>query len=999
MKELLGETTPASTQKKEKTTKTRAVVVASSSPRKRTRSAVKKSPRSKRTRGTTKKRKTSSQPKAPLTVALETSIKSSEDLLDRDESDSVKMSVPPVIVDMSRGADKRTGQAKRKPSKAPSTAARPPSTNKKRQKKEKNEVGQENLDLTSPVVERLRDAARQTLPSDASDRIVSSTSASCLSIDPLKEENKTTLASLTKGPGKSLLLSGGGGTSESVKPSKRRSRRKAGTSRRKKVQETEPTASFSLSEVQDLNLVVGTATSEAISVGGITESQANDPRNFGIPVPRELSRNQGVPKKAPLGVAVPAPVDRSSKLRRKLEQSSMSHPSLSRHVDLDTSDNLMLDSVLPDVGDAADPPASLSLATDWETKSPQELADEGDARRMNAPDYSKGHAPSGMVRDLEELKSAYSDANHLNMDDMRTAVSQYLDGLLSDKVLRFDLALRMRKGNDPLAAAAAITKTASEANGDTVTRASRRKGAGSVLVFNETEAEVLQALCCEPFMIGAPAPAISKTDTEEEVQAVVLRDRMEEWLRMPMDSLEVAVLMGSKPVDTMMYFMAYDDPTSLIKRIYESAMRIGGMAKSASLLCGPQSGHPQNTEKFRTDNALRIIEQALATTNALWVEARALPTTTTEDIDGTKTKLMLDLFTRKESLNIMKAVLTGDFDGQRHNMVRVAVAREEFLAGVFAEPAMRLFMNAAAANSAVSSEDDTNKMLNGNVEPSEWPVDQDVIQMMRSKLANFALQHQQQQQVGDADSESTSSSSSSSETGGPKTPWWKPMLPKLGRPATKAYNADFLREVDPTQSLERPCVNGARYCVSWWMASHGGWPASGSLNRANGAFVMREYYAPDVWDKIVREDSLPETGTHCRLCKLFRAKFHWVQLCMLTLQSRCVIPGYDQGSNNNVFLGALLGQDHCDAIEVDGGYTQDDMLPIGVPGDGSWTGFMDNVVGLCFGRYIPGKCKPPISLNQQRKETVTTNEKSKKVHIIDRPECSCFFEQTNTDFS
>jgi len=551
-------------------------------------------------------------------------------------------------------------------------------------------------------------------------------------------------------------------------------------------------------------------------------------------------------------------------------------------------------------------------------------------------------------------------------------VGRYLDGVVADKSIRLEMAERMRHGANTLSAATADT-AGSVDDGDAKNAGSlhiaRRKEACNILVMDESEADVLRALCRD-------TPSTGSTDATGP--SMVLRDRMDEFLRMPMDSLEVAVLLGSQPIDTMMYFMAYDDPRSLVKRIYETAMRVGGLSKAASLLCGPETGHPGNVHTFRKRAALQTLQEAQCKVDALWADATDPATSAVAAADNDDpmiVKYKLELFARKESLRMMRSVLTGDLDGQRHNMIRAAVAREEFLGGLYSEPAMRCFGDAQATASTVASVHSGD--AHGQVPPAEWATDRDVIQIMREKLASLA----------DASDTRATTTASAAE------PWWRAMLPKLGEPATKAYCADFLRPVDHTQPMERPCIKGERYCASWWMSSHGAWPANGALNRANGAFVGREFYPPDVWAKILREDALPETGTQCLLCKRFTAKYHWVQLCLLDLQSRCVVPPDPSGTaSDHVYLGTLLGQDHCNAIEPDGGYSEADMLPIGRPGDGSWTGIMAPIVALCFNRYIPGKCVPPITINQRPNPSGGDAEST-------RPELPCYFEQSSSDFS
>ncbi len=1008
MKDLLGQDTiVASTQTDapppEKTAE--AAPIPSTAVTTTTRKSHRRRSRSKSTDGTHRRRKSKRARLRQATVVPEVEAEVPSTLtvaVGADVSGNTSSAAtmpPPAKVDMAKGAAERTGQSKRKTASAEAAAAAiynprtrrrrqkrksfrapgsektpqrssSPSTTKDRSRKKSKRAklsasasdrpqGRQEPDASAPaVVQRLRDTARQSLPADDADRIVASTTASYLGTDSLKEEDKATLPSLVRKTGTPIVVvvaavEGGGATAT--------------------VQ-----MAHKIANVADLESVVGSATPAAAAVCGVSEAQARrslgSEEAGGLPPTREFSKNQGYTKTAGLGLRVPAPGNRASKLRRKVAASSMSHPNLQQQQQhAEGEEGPLLDPPIPDAGHAVEPDGPAD-ETAWETTPAQQLADEADARRMDvAP--SATAAPSGMVRPISELTKVYTDQHRVTQGDLRTAVARYIEGIQADRLFRVEMTDRMREGHDPHEAAQA----AESATANRVSR--RRPRAGATLVMDECEEDVLRALCCEPDGPARGSGVGDDDDDDENHSTTVLRDRMEAWMRTPLDDLEVAVLLGTRPDDTLAYLMAFDDPRALVKRLYETAMRTAGMVGSASLLCGPETGHSGVTSERRQGDALYALDQAEQQICAEWDGLEGGVGVGDAGID---TESVLELYTRRASVRMMRSVLTGDLDGQRLNMVRAAVAREEFLAGLYGEPAMRCFLGPSSSSSTATSGQQQQQQ-----QQREF-TDRDVIKTMRNKLAAMANSQKQQQKHTTAGE-----------------PSWRSYLPKLGTPASKAYCADFLRQADPTQQLERPCISGRRFCVAWWMVSHGGWPATGALNRANGAYVMREFYPPDAWTKIQQEDALPSLRTQCLLCKRFRAKYHWVQLCLLDANSRCVLHPQQQqqqqqqhtDGSDHVFLGALLGQDHCNAIDPEGGYTDADMLPVGRPGDGSWVGVMAPIVALCFNRYVPGKCRPPIDITARAGQSPSTAAAAAAAGQQQRPELPCFFEQSASDFS
>lgn len=76
---------------------------------------------------------------------------------------------------------------------------------------------------------------------------------------------------------------------------------------------------------------------------------------------------------------------------------------------------------------------------------------------------------------------------------------------------------------------------------------------------------------------------------------------------------------------------------------------------------------------------------------------------------------------------------------------------------------------------------------------------------------------------------------------------------------------DFMREPSASNPLERPCVAGEQSCVFVYALKH-------PVVDGEHWFIMREFYLPHIWKKIVEDAKLPKKGTLCYYCKQFRAE-------------------------------------------------------------------------------------------------------------------------------
>lgn len=80
----------------------------------------------------------------------------------------------------------------------------------------------------------------------------------------------------------------------------------------------------------------------------------------------------------------------------------------------------------------------------------------------------------------------------------------------------------------------------------------------------------------------------------------------------------------------------------------------------------------------------------------------------------------------------------------------------------------------------------------------------------------------------------------------------------------------FLREADPSNPLERPCMAGERGCLATQLTN----PFTG---KSEGLW-LREFYMPSIWKKIVEFGKLPERRTHCYFCQKYQAALRYMRL-------------------------------------------------------------------------------------------------------------------------
>ncbi len=77
---------------------------------------------------------------------------------------------------------------------------------------------------------------------------------------------------------------------------------------------------------------------------------------------------------------------------------------------------------------------------------------------------------------------------------------------------------------------------------------------------------------------------------------------------------------------------------------------------------------------------------------------------------------------------------------------------------------------------------------------------------------------------------------------------------------------DFLRQANPSNPLERACAAGKKNCMAMYVQN-----LPNDNNKTEG-FLLREFYLPQVWKKILADEKLPEKRTNCYACKKFRAE-------------------------------------------------------------------------------------------------------------------------------
>ncbi len=91
--------------------------------------------------------------------------------------------------------------------------------------------------------------------------------------------------------------------------------------------------------------------------------------------------------------------------------------------------------------------------------------------------------------------------------------------------------------------------------------------------------------------------------------------------------------------------------------------------------------------------------------------------------------------------------------------------------------------------------------------------------------------------------------------------------------------SDFMRAANSADPLERPCCHGKKYCVGYQLSANSPpWPDIETAEIVDAgddddeAFVPREYYLPEAWQKIENNERLPKRRTACFFCKRFCAR-------------------------------------------------------------------------------------------------------------------------------
>ena len=542
-----------------------------------------------------------------------------------------------------------------------------------------------------------------------------------------------------------------------------------------------------------------------------------------------------------------------------------------------------------------------------------------------------------------------------------------------------------------------------------------RRGGSHNLILDAGEREILEAMCA-PAALAPPTPpsgvALLRQSGAGGKKATEATERFADSLfkalpssgfyratQMPLDEIEVAVLSGASLRDAMSYFMSFDDSVAAMEAVYESARRMVAVTTNVDMLRqtysrtkGPSStafrgGTPtrlSDTPLPRRKEILDALAHHEAQLDAEWQDTVAKPGGDESEADprgehgfgagganpkrsgdeGAQNARARELWVQRNAARVLRAVLTGDLKGQRHSIMRTIVAREESLLGLYREPAQRCFLASREQPPGVDA-----AMHRGEA-------DRDAVSIMRRILALEPDSRERDSGTGEGTNNREA----------------VPLLPDLGTPATKAYCADFLRAPDPQRPLERPCINGEYACQAWILAAHSAWPATGGLNRASHAFVMREFFSPDRWQRIQQEGSLPEERGVCLLCARMTSTYYWVQMRLLDVRGTV---GLRDEARNERWRGTLVGQSHCNAIEPESGYTEADILPVCRPTDGPWTGILQPIVAFRANSYVPGVCTAPIDL-QKRDPIAPANTNATATATATK--LPCFYERTAADF-
>lgn len=778
---------------------------------------------------------------------------------------------------------------------------------------------QPKVPRASETVMALRDAVRTLVPSDTAQRVQSVHNVSYLSVDPTREEEKSTLASMAQ---EGVPLS-----SEVVIEPPSTETQEPPTKKRKLRSSARPRLVHRLDQVPRPETLESRVPTEA-------EAEAGQ-----LPLARETGKHPGEIKTAAPGVAIPVPGDRASDLRAKLDASCLSRSGDTRVSTTNSS-------------------SSPATETEWETETAAEVADQLDQRRQSPASVDNG----GSVRPLSELVTMFSDQERLGDSDARGQLLRHMSGLVERQLLEVDYAAkRVRE------AAKDGVEPEVEPEVSAVFVRNTKKGATKTLVLDADEQEILDVMCSSSES-QTSSSSVSNKEKQASLQAALPNVGLGLYLDTPLDEAEVAVAIGASLPEALVYFMSFDDSVRAMERVYQSVVRLASLPNRMEILQRVRRPHDlADQDHVAMVQRLRDYEAELA---QKWDQVDKSGSESESEQHNSK------LWVRLCSVRVLMAVMTGQLDGQRLNTVRTLVAMEENLMnGLYREPVMRCFSKPA-----------------GSEDPSGmgWS-DHDILRAIQSALGT-----------------TTSNATGGSSADSPTNPSGGLVLPDLGEPATKAYCADFLRAPDPSRSLERPCVRGERACMAWILSAHTAWPATGGLNRASHAFVMREFYPPDRWQRIQQDRTLPKQRGMCLLCSRFMAKFYSIQLRLLGTRAVTNVQG--KSASQQRWRGCLLGQNHSNAIEPEHGYTQADLLPIWKPTNGPWTGIVQPMVAFRANSYISGECVPPIDLSkpQQKLETAmatttttTTTDTNGETDAAtsSRPRTvPCFYERTSADF-
>lgn len=860
----------------------------------------------------------------------------------------------------------------------------------------------------SATDEAYRNVARTNIPAPTRERMLTSESTSFVTADPTRGEEKQTLASTATSPGIPLsdadLLSKG---KELPKKSRRGKRVRKGTTTKGKG--SSDTITITTTTTPPPPIAETSETSETGIAGRKRKRTRRAPpepvvhrvseipsegiaEKSGMREAREIEKHPGKVKTAGMGVAIPHPGDRESQLRASLDASAL------KRRDNDPEDM----AIISGEGTEEDPLATrnaehVTRGTEgWETDSLEQIASDLDSRRMGVSEDSDG---SALIQPISQLKTAFANQNRITLEHLRVGISRFFSGIIDKRLLEVQAASEaIREKSIPRSqrqqqeeitggngssktftrpgGSLRVPNTASPANsgkygGKDATSAAVKRGQKTLILDDSEEA------IADLFTQSVPAAPELSPFAENAKDEILFLPRLGlgNAVDMPLDEAELAVLRGGSTIrEAMVYFMSFDDSVAAMTSAYKTACEMASMVSTTDAM------HPKNARVGGNGEIvrrcmLRKLKEREVSLDREWEASGARDT---------------KIWSQRFATRVLRAILSGELREQRHNIVRTLVAKEEGLLELYREPAQRCFLDGeierkksphtnGSSSSSNGGGDDGRDKGKEEEEESKGSHDTDVIAKIREVLSGLGK------------------NASGSEI--PST-----VLPDLGTPASKAYCADFLRAPDPDNALERPCARGERSCVAWLAASQPSWPSTGALNRGARAFVMREFHAPDAWQRILQSGSLPTHRGNCLMCSRYTSTYMYMQLRLLDTYS---VLGIKDATRNQVWRGMLLGQSHTNAIDDEGGYTQSDMLPVCQPTDGPWTGIISPIVAYRANSYILGESTVPINMHGPKKSSLASQgnaaadddgddgseDPSSTMKIL-----PCFFERTATDF-